>query len=206
MKSIGIAWMTALASLLGVVALAATTPTPGPAARAGQAIDKVMATVTDEVGDALLVTRVRVALLEHLRGDGLRVRIEARGGVVTLDGMVDRRSSVPLAEEVTRSLDGVSEVHNRIKLASAAEAGKGVAGAVGKAEREVNDAILEARIKAVLLDQLGRVGFKIEGEATDGVVSLTGTVPDDTRRVLAGDVTAKVSGVKELHNLLKLEK
>jgi osmotically-inducible protein OsmY len=183
-----------------------TTPTPGPAARAGGALDKAWSTVQAQVADALLLTRVRIALLEHLGSDGLRVQIEARDGIVELSGKVDKRSSEELAEPVARSVSGVREVHSRVTFSPDAKtSGPPEARAVGKVESEVADAMLEAKVKTKLLEELGKIAFDIEVEATDGVVSLSGTVPDGARRDLALKITKGTTGVRELHDLLKVK-
>ena len=49
------------------------------------------------------------------------------------------------------------------------------------------------------------VAFAIEVEATEGIVSLSGTVPDQTRRELAREVAGATRGVAELHDLLRLQ-
>lgn len=185
---------------------ASTTPTPGPAARVGSSLDKAWSTVQREVADALLLTRVRVALLEHLGSDGLRVQIEARDGIVELSGKVEKRSSEELAEPVARSVSGVREVRSRVTLSDDAVAsGPPVSQVVGKVEHEVADAVLEGKVKTGLLEELGKVAFDIEVEATDGVVSLSGTVPDRARRDLAVKITKGTPGVKDLHELLKVK-
>ncbi|HPS78742.1 MAG TPA: BON domain-containing protein, partial [Thermoanaerobaculaceae bacterium] len=68
----------------------------------------------------------------------------------------------------------------------------------------VADALLETRVKAKLLDQMGRPGFAIEVEATDGILSLSGQVADDDRRALAARIAREVSGVREVHDLLRV--
>jgi osmotically-inducible protein OsmY len=192
-----------------VVALArggwAGSATPGPAARAGSEIDKAWGTVQKQVADALLTTRVRLALLEHLGSDGLHVQVQARDGVVELAGQVSKRSSQQLAGAVARSVSDVREVRNRISLSPNGEAPEApIARAFGEAEHAVADALLETKVKVRLLEQLGKVAFDIEVEATDGVVSLSGTVPDAARRDLAGKIAKGTGGVKELHDLLKV--
>jgi osmotically-inducible protein OsmY len=185
---------------------AAPTPTPGPAARAGGTLDRTWSGVQDQVADMLLLTRIRVALLEHLSSDGMRVQLQVRGGVVELSGKVEKRSSEELAEAVARSVSGVREVHNGVTLSPDAQAaGPAVARAIDKVEREVADAVLEGKVKAGLLEELGQVAFDIEVEATDGVVSLSGTVPDGARRELAVKIAKKTTGVKELHDFLKVK-
>jgi len=180
--------------------------TPGPAARAGETVDHAWLAVRDDVTEALLATRVRIALLEHLKGDGLKVRMEIDGSRVTLRGEVTRRSSQELAEEVVKSVSGVKEVRNHITVAEEGAATKPpLTAAADKVEREVNDAWLEASVKAHLLEELGRVAFAIEVEATDGVVSLSGSVPDSARRELAVKAAKKARGVIQVHDLLRID-
>ena len=80
-----------------------------------------------------------------------------------------------------------------------------VARVVGKVERGVSDALLDARIKTRLLEELGKVAFAVEVDSSDGVVSLSGTVPDAPRQRLAVSVARSTSGVKEVHDLLTVK-
>lgn len=184
----------------------AQTPTPGPAARVGGTLDQAWATVQDQVADVLLLTRIRVALLERLKEEGMRVTIEVHGGSVDLSGQVERRENVELAERVVASVNGVRTVRNRVTLAPSGQVLEPpIAHALGKAERAVANALLEAKVKARLLEQLGKVAFDIEVEATDGIVSLSGTVPDSARESLAVKIAKTTPGVKELHDLLRVK-
>ena len=199
-------------SVAGVVLLVCVgeagvpTPTPGPAARVGGTLDEAWATVQGQVADVLLLTRIRVALLERLKEEGMRVTIEVHGGSVDLSGQVERRESVDLAERVTASVNGVRTVRNRVTLAPSGQVLEPpIAHALGKAERAVANALLEAKVKAHLLEQLGKVAFDIGVEATDGIVSLSGTVPDSAREKLAVTIAKTTPGVKELHDLLRVK-
>jgi hyperosmotically inducible periplasmic protein len=201
-------WRPLAIALTAVAASSATaqhaTPTAGPAERAGQALDRAWSSVTTEVSEALLASRVRIALLEHLKQDGLGIHIEIRGEAVTLTGRVSNRSSLELAVEVARSVEGVRAVKSGIELELEQEsAGRPQAGVLGSVEQEVRDALLEARVKVRLIDQLGRVAFAIEVEATDGIVSLSGTAPDTTRRELARDIAGSTKGVVEVHDVMR---
>lgn len=187
---------------VSIACASAQQTTPGPGARAGAAIDRAYAGARDDVAEALLWTKVRIALLEHLKGDALRVKVEVRGREVVLSGQVERRASQELASEVAGSIAGVKRVTNRLRI-NPEPVGAPVARAVGKAEREVADGLLEGKVKLRLLDELGRVGFAVEVEAVDGVVSLSGSVPDQARRQLAVETTRKTPGVVEVMDLLK---
>lgn len=193
--------------LLACVAEAGNpTPTPGAAARVGGTLDHAWTTVQGQVADVLLLTRIRVALLERLKEEGMRVTIEVHGGSVDLSGQVERRENVELAERVAASVSGVRTVRSRVTLAPSGQVLEPpIAHALGKAERAVANALLEAKVKARLLEELGKVAFDIEVEAADGIVSLSGTVPDGAREKLAVKVARATPGVKELHDLLKVK-
>jgi osmotically-inducible protein OsmY len=197
----------ALAAMATAAAAAQhVTPTPGPAARAGAAIDRAVAGASHDVAEALVIARVRVALLEHLKRDALAIHIEAHGGEVVLTGTVAQHSSRELAASVAASVEGVRAVRNRLEVQMEQQAAESpVSRVVQTAESAVKDALLEAHVKLRLIDELGRVAFDIEVEATDGVVSLSGTVPDTARRELASSVARATSGVVELHDLMHVE-
>lgn len=190
----------------GVGAAGVVAPTPGPAARAGSAIDRAWDQVTDSVGEALLVTRIRVALLDRLKEDGLRVSIATHDGVVDLSGAVKNRSSVELAARSAASVRGVRSVRSRVTLADGTQGPEPpVARVVGTVERSVGDALLEARVKGRLLEQLGKVAFKVDVDAADGVVTLSGAVPDAARRKLAADIARATSGVRDVRDRLAVK-
>ncbi len=203
------AWSAAI-SLVAALApcgagASAPTPTPGPAARAGKALDHALTAVEESVSTALLVTKIRIALLQHLKDDALHITIALKDGAVELSGQVATRANQELARQVALSVNGVREVRNRITVTEGAPGEAPVAKVVGKVEREVADGLLEARVKAKLLEEVGKVAFDVEVEATDGVVSLSGTVPDASRRELAVAAARRTKGVKELHDLLKIK-
>ena len=190
----------------GAGAAGVVAPTPGPAARAGSAIDRAWDQVTDSVGEALLVTRIRVALLDRLKEDGLRVSIATHDGVVDLSGAVKNRSSVELAARAAASVKGVRSVRSRVTLADGTQGPEPpVARVVGTVERSVGDALLEARVKGRLLEQLGKVAFKVDVDAADGVVTLSGAVPDAARRKLAADIARATSGVRDVRDRLAVK-
>ena len=190
----------ALTAALGLGFLACASTVPTPRAQAGSE-----AVREQDVSDARLETEVRLALLEKLGEDGLGVTVEALGGRVTLVGAVDKRTTQELAEEVAKSVPGVQSVDNRL-FARQESPEKTTAGrAAGTAEREVNDAVLEMRVGRNLLGEIGRYALDLEIEATDGVVSLRGTLPDRERKSLALKAARGTSGVRKVVDLLQVQ-
>lgn len=162
--------------------------------------------LAQDAREARLEAAVRVALLEKLRGDGLRIAVEVRGTEITLSGTVKNRASQELAEEVTLAVGGVREVHNLLRLDRDAAAPSGpVSEAMARTEREVADGVLESRVKLRLLDEMGSNAFRVEVEATDGVVSLRGALPTARHRQLAVEIASATKGVDRVIDLVKVK-
>ncbi|HSG40120.1 MAG TPA: BON domain-containing protein [Thermoanaerobaculia bacterium] len=193
----GILVAPALLGLLVLGACASTVPTSRSQAGREEVREQ-------DVSDARLEAEVRLALLEKLGGDGLDVKVDAVGGRVRLSGAVDKRSTQELAEEVVRAVPGVQGVDSAL-AAREGTSGTPVAKAVGTAENEVLDAILEMRVGRNLLGEIGRYAMDLEVEATDGVISLRGTLPDAERKSLALRAARETSGVQRVVDLLKVE-
>lgn len=159
-----------------------------------------------DVSDARLEKEVRLALLEKLGEDVLGVTVDAAAGRVLLAGAVDERSTQELAEEVAKSVPGVARVDNRLVARQERRApGTPVGKAVGHAQREVDDAVLEMRVGKNLLAEIGRYALDVEVEASDGVISLRGSLPDRARKSLALDAAEGTSGVGKVVDLIQVQ-
>ena len=156
------------------------------------------------VADARLKADVRTALLEKLGDDALGVTVEAEGGRIRLIGAVDQRATQELAEEVAKAVPGVQSVDNHLFAREQPPESTAVGKAVGHTEREVDDAVLEMRVEKNLLGEIGRYALDLEVEATEGVVSLRGPLPDPERKSLALKAAERTAGVKRVVDLLKV--
>lgn len=143
---------------------------------------------------------IRDALLEKVGNDAVGIRVTVDGKKAILTGKVPTRSAQELSEEVARSIAGIKSVDNRLKVVP--PSGQPDSQDVGE---ELSDAKLETKVKRHLYSELGKRARKIEVEVTDGVVSLRGQVPDESRKQIALDTTRKTAGVKEVIDLLKVE-
>lgn len=122
--------------------------------------------------DHTTLLNVKLALLNKLGTDSLRIDVDAAGGNVTLKGMVHKRETKELAETVAKSVTGVKMVNNDLTLAST-EANPSKTNAVTKeAEAELKDTVLETEVRIALVDKLGSDGFDISTEVASGVVTL----------------------------------
>lgn len=177
----------------------------------GVALAAVVALAAASVGAAeneesswsttLTELRVKSALLEKLGADALAISVSIAGTRVVLDGTVEKRATQELAEEVALTVEGISAVDNRLALE--AESG-GIAERTSRdAGREIDDAMLESKVKLSLFNEIGKHAARIEVEAVDGVVSLRGVLPDREREKLALRTAKSVSGVRKVVDLLK---
>ena len=169
------------------------------------AVGEVAAQADAAVEDAILGLKVKTELLDKLGWEATRINVDVKTGTVWLTGKVKSRATIGTAEEIAKATAGVKELKNVLEVEGGAEKGK-VAKAVEHAQREVDDAVLESRVKGNLLQQMGRVAFAVEVEANGGIVSLTGKLPDDLRHELALQTVAKVSGVTKVVDLLEVKK
>jgi osmotically-inducible protein OsmY len=179
-------------------ACAGTIPTPRSSAHTGP-----WSRGEDRVEDANLAADIHMALLDKLGQDALDIRVDVDGSRARLSGLVDQRSTMELAEEVARSVPGIAAVDNDVTL-RVRPADTPVGHAVEHAEREVDDAVLELRVGKNLLGEIGRYALDLEVEASDGVVSVRGRLPDAERRKLALDAARKTPGVKRLIDLVTI--
>jgi hypothetical protein len=82
-------------------------PAP-PAGRGAAGYERSAAAIRDDVCDRLA---------RHGRLDTRAIRVEVSHGEVTLEGEVDSRMAKRLAEDAAESVEGVRDVHNRLRIA-----------------------------------------------------------------------------------------
>jgi osmotically-inducible protein OsmY len=149
--------------------------------------------------DWTTMLHVKLALLDKLGIDALHVDVDSLGGTVRLMGPVGKRESRELAGAVATSVRGVYRVENGIRF-EAAVANPSQAGvAVGEADAEVKDAVLETKLRLALVDKMGGDGFRIGTNADEGVVTLSFDQPfnaDGRERAVA--IATAMAGVSKV--------
>jgi osmotically-inducible protein OsmY len=195
-----------LAVLLSGIALLTTAAVGGLHPVVAGADETSTDPAASDIAELRTELAVRLALLESLGDDGLRIHIDVDGDRVALAGEVRHRSSQELAEEVAEGVNGVRHVRNDLVLEAQAQgpSGKPITRAASQLEDEMADTLLESKVKLRLLDRAGSTAFKVEVEATDGVVSLRGKVPDREHRKIVLEAARETAGVRRVINLLKV--
>ena len=192
-----------------LLALVAVSVLLGAAVAAPPASASDVEDVRSSVDDALLALKVKARLLDELGAGAFGIDVEVVGSTVILTGTVDERPTQELAEEVALAVHGVRSVRNKVALekpekeaSSDTPVSEEVAKGMSKAEREVRDAVVEVRVKRRLIEEIGRHALDLEVEASDGVVTLRGRLPDRERERLALRTARKTRGVDKVIDLI----
>ncbi len=162
------------------------------------------AIAADTKADSKAILKVKLALLEKLGPDSLRVEVDANAGVLTLQGTVKKRETAELAATIAKSVSGVKSVDNQVSVEGDAENPSAAAAVVGEAEAELRDTLLATRVRLALVNKMGSDGFNITTVAANGIVTLRfGKEFDADRRNEANRLARDVKGVTKVVSLHK---
>jgi osmotically-inducible protein OsmY len=150
--------------------------------------------------EAVTHVKVKSVLLEHFGTDALGIEVQVNGSAVSLSGSVEKSNTQELAKQAALSVKGVATVDNRIQLGG----GPAVKAktSTSRAKTKLKNALLEARVKGRLFDEVGGNAMKIEVEASGGLVTLKGAVPSKSILTTAVDTAKKTKGVSRVVSLL----
>lgn len=146
---------------------------PGPAVTQVEAI----------AGDALLTTEVKAKLITVDINSTASLGVHVAGGVATLTGSVRSAAIRAKAVAATRSIPGIREVHDQLRVDSHAP----------DIAARLSDAALAGRIAGAIFTETGTTGVKVD--VHDGNVVLRGNIVDPKIRSAAVDTARNTSGV-----------
>ncbi|MEO7796056.1 MAG: BON domain-containing protein [Thermoanaerobaculia bacterium] len=162
------------------------------------------AAIADDKSDWAVTKDVKLALLAKLGADALHIDVETKGGDVNLLGKVNKRETKELASTIAQSVKGVHAIDNDLELAATVANSDKVGAAVGEAEAEVKDAMMESTVRWALLDKLGSEGTKVGTEAASGVITLE--FHKDWPAAKRQEAVAAVKGLDGVVKVLTIEK
>jgi osmotically-inducible protein OsmY len=122
----------------------------------------------------------------YLQGED--IKIQAKGGAVTLTGIVSDEYHKSLARETVAGLPGVTDVDNRLEIKGAAPTAN-------------SDAWLREKVKVTLLFHRS-VSSMTEVDVKDGNVTLRGAADSQEQKELTTDYVREVEGVKSVTNTM----
>jgi len=115
------------------------------------------------------------------------IKIQAKGGVVTLTGLVSEESYKSLAEKTVAGISGVKSVDNRLETKGAPPSAN-------------SDAWIKEKVKFILLFHRSVNAVKTEIDVKDGVVTLRGNATNLAQKELAAEYARDVDEVKDVRN------
>jgi osmotically-inducible protein OsmY len=191
--------MTAALALAGITGCGQREPQP-PHEQFPEVQQESIETALDEVTTEL---EVQVALLTNLGVEGLRVDTEVVGTDVTLRGQIHDPATPERAFEIVSGLPGVGTVTNDLSLVPVAEKGANE-GTLEALQQELADETLEVRVKLRLYGAIGLDAEGIEVEATNGTVTLGGSVEAQAEKTEAVAAAEATGGVMEVVDVIQV--
>jgi hyperosmotically inducible periplasmic protein len=178
--------------------------------------------------DALISSRVRLAIMSHRVLRGVDVRIVVENGIVTISGMAMNTAQIDLTTEYIRDVDGVKEVKNEMGVvgevgqsektpgekagdvgkkigAKVDDLSKMIGGKTGRIAEMIDDASITVMVKATLMYHRSTSVLRTQVGTRDGVVTLSGTAKNASARELATQVAQDVHGVRSVVNTMGVE-
>jgi hyperosmotically inducible protein len=172
-----------LTAIMGALVVGAACSATRTQQSAGEVID-----------DSVLTAKVKAELIDDPITKAGQINVETYRGVVQLGGFVDNAQQKDQATKVARSVTGVKEVRNDLRVSSP----QATAGQV------IDDGTVTASVKTKLIDDSTTKAHQINVETQKGVVQLTGFVNSNEAKARAGELARSVDGVVEVRNDLEI--
>jgi osmotically-inducible protein OsmY len=144
--------------------------------------------------DTWITSDVKMRLLADDKTPATDINVDTYNGTVTLFGMVPTAVAKAVAEADARKVSGVKRVVNEIEV-------------VPKAQKETvkaRDEDLQKKVADTLESRDDLRGTSISTDVKNGVARLTGTVENESQRLEAAIAARSVSGVRAVHDELKV--
>ena len=147
------------------------------------------------ISDSAITTKVKANFLGDERLKGSHIKVTTTNGVVTLTGSATGSDSKAAAEDIAKNVDGVKSVDD--ELTSPSSSGS-MHKAVAKTERVGSDSWITTKVKSEIMSDSVSKGFKVSVKTVNGVVMLSGVLPNDDAVAHVKDLAEKVEGVKSV--------
>ncbi len=154
-------------------------------------------TVGTEIDDSIITAKVKSKLLADQDIKGFDLKVETHKGDVLLSGFVDNQAQIDHAIMITRSVEGVKNVDNKVSLKSNAATTMGI---------KVDDSIVTSKVKSSLLADPDIKSLDIAVVTNNGEVQLSGFVNNQTQIDHAIDIARRTDGVHNVINELRVKK
>jgi len=159
--------------------------------------------------DLLKNRRTVLAVREKLREnadialDNLRVTVSE--DTVVLEGEAETAEDIVEAGRLASEVDGVATVDNRLRVRDEGAVDEAAVRVERGWKKRLHDVLVAAQARKVLAGNDALASSTIQVEVYDGVVTLSGEVPDEDALMLAEQLTAQLRGVAAVKNDLQVK-
>jgi hyperosmotically inducible protein len=147
------------------------------------------------ISDSAITTKVKANFLGDDRLKGSNIKVTTTNGVVTLTGSATGSDAKSAAEGIAKDVNGVKSVDDELTSPTSSGAAHK---AVAKSERVGSDSWITTKVKSEILADSISKGFKVSVKTVNGVVMLSGVLPNDDAVAHVKDLAEKVEGVKSV--------
>jgi hyperosmotically inducible protein len=148
-------------------------------------------TAGERIDDGTIAASIKAGLLDHQSTSAMQINVESYKGTVQLSGFVESQAEKEAAGKVAGGVAGVRKVVNSLALAPKTSLGT-----------KLDDSLLTGKVKAALVDADDVRSLQINVETKNGVTQLAGFVTSADMKARAGQVAARVAGVRQVDNVL----
>ncbi|MCU6433997.1 BON domain-containing protein [Undibacterium sp. Jales W-56] len=153
-------------------------------------------TVGTQIDDTVVSAKVSSALMSNEDIKGYDIKVAVRKGEVMLSGFVDNQAQIDKSIAVTRAVEGVTNVDNKLVLKPSSRT-------IGN---KIDDGVITAKVKSALLADSAVKSFDIGVVTSKGDVQLSGFADSETQIVRATEVTKGIEGVQKVTNQMSVKK
>ena len=167
------------------------------------AADTMPTAHSDGLGAVITDTTITAHVKAKLMGErGLKhseISVTTVNGVATLTGRAKNADAKSLAEESTKTVDGVKSVDNQLLDMEGQPMPSRTHRVVAKTERVVSDSWITTKVKSEILANSVSKGFDVSVDTSHGTVTLSGALPSQHAIEKVTSIAERVHGVKSVN-------
>ncbi|MCF7500985.1 MULTISPECIES: BON domain-containing protein [unclassified Pseudoalteromonas] len=152
----------------------------------------------NESKDAWIDGKAETVLLMNTNLNNFDINTDVKNGKVVLTGKVNSELDKELAEELVLSLDGVTDVENKLTVVKDMKAKHAKKEKGDSAESDLTDAKISTVITTRFLFNSEVGGTDIDVDTDKGVVTLKGTVESEAEKQLAVSIAENAEDVRKV--------
>ena len=150
--------------------------------------------------DALLMDKVKSALMFHRSVNAEKTQVEVKDGIVTLRGTATSQAQKDLTAEYARNVDGVNDVDNEMTVSKIGDNSLPTA-----IVEKIDDASITAQVNMALLFHRSTSLLHTTVETNRGVVTIGGKARNEAEADLVTKLVNDIHGVKNVINRMPIE-